>query len=258
MLPTSFWFSWLSDCLKPRNFFRSTVPAGGSSTIASLLPTKTLAFGGDIWPDQPDVPAFFNLPFFRRWQPAKPRTGVTTVVFDFESDVWTWFYSNRNHRSIFSTETIARQFSQEIPVRLPQSAFYFLQCSSTISQNWALHWLSQVAELFIWILESWYLILTGDMSICRMSIEHQLLTLFFHWTLDGLGFCFWGRCHDRCIPQQNSRSCFSSSVCVWGVIQHFANKFDVSFTTWNPRYFFETKLTTLSSVIPRDLIGFSY
>ena len=38
--------------------------AGGSSTIASLLPTKTLAFGGDIWPDQPDVPAFFNLPFF--------------------------------------------------------------------------------------------------------------------------------------------------------------------------------------------------
>ena len=39
-------------------------------------------------------------------------------------------------------------------------------------------------------------------------------SLFFHWTLDGLGFCFWGRCHDRCIPQQNSRSCFSSSVCV--------------------------------------------
>ena len=45
-----------------------------------------------------------------------------------------------------------------------------------------------------------------------MGTEHQLLTLFFHWTLDGLGFLFWGRCHDRCIPQQNSRSCFSSSV----------------------------------------------
>ena len=51
--------------------------------------------------------------FFRRWQPAKPRTGVTTVLFDFESDVWTWFYSNRNHRSIVLTGTIARQFSQE-------------------------------------------------------------------------------------------------------------------------------------------------
>ena len=67
---------------------------------------------------------------------------------------------------------------------------------------------------FICILESWYLIPRGDMNFCRMSTEHQLMNLFFHWTLDGLGFWFWGRCHDRCIPQQNSRSCFSSSVCV--------------------------------------------
>ena len=144
------------------------------------------------------------------WRPAKPRTGVSN--FMFAATISFYFGSNRNHRSIFSTGTIARQFSQEIPVRLPQSAVYFLQFSSTISQNWESHWLSQVAELFICILERWYLILTGDMNICRMSIEHQLLTLFFHWTLDGLGFWFWGRCHDRCIPQQNSRSCFSSSV----------------------------------------------
>ena len=92
----------------------------------------------------------------------------------------------------FSTETIARQFSQEIPVRLPQSVFLFLQFSSTISQNWKSHWLSQVAELFICILENWYLILTGDMNICRMRIEHQLMNLFFYWPLDGLGFWFWG------------------------------------------------------------------
>ena len=45
--------------------------AGGSSTIASLLPTKTLAIGGDTRPDQPGVPALFVLP---TRQGAKPRT----------------------------------------------------------------------------------------------------------------------------------------------------------------------------------------
>ena len=34
--------------------------AGGSSTIASLLPTKTLAIGGDTRPDQSGVPAIFH------------------------------------------------------------------------------------------------------------------------------------------------------------------------------------------------------
>ena len=34
--------------------------AGGSSTIASLLPTKTLAIGGDTRPDQSGVPAIFQ------------------------------------------------------------------------------------------------------------------------------------------------------------------------------------------------------
>ena len=51
-------------CVYHLNRCKTSNIAGGSSTIASLLPTKTLAFGGDIWPDQPDVPAFFNLPFF--------------------------------------------------------------------------------------------------------------------------------------------------------------------------------------------------
>ena len=37
----------------------STV-AGGSSTIASLLPTKALAIGGDTRPDQSGVPAIFH------------------------------------------------------------------------------------------------------------------------------------------------------------------------------------------------------
>ena len=45
-----------------------------------------------------------------------------------------------------------------------------------------------------------------------MGTEHQLLILFFHWTLDGLVLMFWCRCHDRCIPHQNSQSCFNSSV----------------------------------------------
>ena len=37
--------------------------AGGSSTIASLLPTKTLAIGGDTRPDQSGVPALGPFPF---------------------------------------------------------------------------------------------------------------------------------------------------------------------------------------------------
>ena len=36
------------------------ISAGGSSTIASLLPTKTLAIGGDTRPDQSGVPAIFH------------------------------------------------------------------------------------------------------------------------------------------------------------------------------------------------------
>ena len=57
------------------------------------------------------------------WRPAKPRTGVSN--FMFAASISFYFGSNRNHRSIFSTGTIARQFSQEIPVRLPQSASIF-------------------------------------------------------------------------------------------------------------------------------------
>ena len=41
-------------------YFHSRRSAGGSSTIASLLPTKTLAIGGDTRPDQSGVPADFR------------------------------------------------------------------------------------------------------------------------------------------------------------------------------------------------------
>ena len=72
--------------------------------------------------------------FFRRWQPAKPRTGVTTVLFDFESDVWTWFYSNRNHRSTVLTGTIARQYSQAPSLDFPclQTAAWVRASAATI------------------------------------------------------------------------------------------------------------------------------
>jgi len=39
---------------------REPFATGGSSTIASLLPTKTLAIGGDTRPDQSGVPATFH------------------------------------------------------------------------------------------------------------------------------------------------------------------------------------------------------
>ena len=53
---------WI-DVKRP-SFFFPLLPfsknAGGSSTIASLLPTKTLAIGGDTRPDQSGVPAIFH------------------------------------------------------------------------------------------------------------------------------------------------------------------------------------------------------
>ena len=45
--------------VKPILFLFSLFLAGGSSTIASLLPAKTLAIGGDTRPDQSGVPALF-------------------------------------------------------------------------------------------------------------------------------------------------------------------------------------------------------
>ena len=182
-----FRFSWLSVLSETKNFFVYSTSRGRQGrcmAVANEAPCSWLGYHG--W--SPWRTCQFSIILSLTWRPAKPRTGVSN--FMFAATISFYFGSNRNHRSIFSTGTIARQFSQKIPVRLPQSAFYFLQFSSTISQNWESHWLSQVAELFICILERWYLILTGDMNICRMSIEHQLLTLFFHWTLDGLGFGF--------------------------------------------------------------------
>ena len=143
-------------------YFQSWCSAGGSSTSASLLPTKTLAFGGDIWPDQPDVPAY--LVSFSSWQRAKPRTLLPTLFICFRQ-FGTWFlHGCRN----LDTWVLGLHIQSELRVTLVQSG------------SWN----------FICILECWYLILTGDTSICRMSTEHQLLILFFHWTLDGLGFCF--------------------------------------------------------------------
>ena len=59
----------------------------------------------------------------------------------------------------------------------------------TFSQNWG-SLVQSGSWNVIYLCESWYLILTGDKSFCRMSTVHQLLLLFFHWTLNGLGFCF--------------------------------------------------------------------
>ena len=55
---------WIDVKLPSFSFFFPSSPflnnAGGSSTIASLLPTKTLAIGGDTRPDQSGVPATFH------------------------------------------------------------------------------------------------------------------------------------------------------------------------------------------------------
>ena len=61
--------------------------AGGSSTIASLLPTKTLAIGGDTRPDQSGVPATFRSEF-SLWQGAKPRTPTTVFVICIVAAIW--------------------------------------------------------------------------------------------------------------------------------------------------------------------------
>ena len=64
-------------CVKHLNRCKTSIrSAGGSSTIASLLPTKTLAIGGDTRPDQSGVPANFRS-VFSSWQGAKPRTPTT-------------------------------------------------------------------------------------------------------------------------------------------------------------------------------------
>ena len=64
--------------VKPLLFLFSLFLAGGSSTIASLLPTKTLAIGGDTRSGQSGVPALFD---FSTWQGAKPRTPTAKNEF---------------------------------------------------------------------------------------------------------------------------------------------------------------------------------
>ena len=70
------WFSLLKE-------------AGGSSTIASLLPTKTLAIGGDTRPDQSGVPA--NL---QKWEEAQPKNlhAVYLSMLTCCTVVAIWYY----------------------------------------------------------------------------------------------------------------------------------------------------------------------
>ena len=64
--------------------------AGGSSTIASLLPTKTLAIGGDTRPDQSGAPA--NL---QKWEEAQPKNlhavQLTISIFCTVVAIWNYF-----------------------------------------------------------------------------------------------------------------------------------------------------------------------
>ena len=120
---------------------------GGSESHSIHCPTKTVVWDCDIGTDHPDVPAF-----------TLSENGIRLS----QEPAWRLFYlvsnlmsghdciKNRNHRSKFSTGTLVRQFQQKpslefpcsvhrskIPVRLPQSASYFLQYYLTFSQNWA-------------------------------------------------------------------------------------------------------------------------
>ena len=179
----SFCFSRLPECLKPGNpFFVNCTSRGAVNLIPSTAQRRR---GFEIVISGLIIPTYLQF-FLWHGQGLSQEPSWRTYLF---STIW----------YIYST-------------RLSQSGHMFvglhtrseLRCKLAHSGIW---------HFFTSIFGRWYLIPTGDLSICRMSTEHQLLILFFHWTLDGLGFWFWGRCHDRCIPQQNSRSCFSSSVC---------------------------------------------
>ena len=75
--------------VKPLLFSFFFLLAGGSSTIASLLPTKTLAIGGDTRPDQSGVSALFVLP---TWHGAKPRTQQQKFWFYTVVAIWDFLW----------------------------------------------------------------------------------------------------------------------------------------------------------------------
>ena len=63
--------------------------AGGSSTIASLLPTKTLAIGGDTRPDQSGVPAIFrSVPYHGKGLSREPRLRFFICIV---AAIWNFF-----------------------------------------------------------------------------------------------------------------------------------------------------------------------
>ena len=73
------WVSNLSLVFQPdfQQGFPIWISAGGSESHSIHCPTKTVVWDCDIGTDHPDVPANFQFPFCRQWQPAKPRTGMS-------------------------------------------------------------------------------------------------------------------------------------------------------------------------------------
>ena len=108
--------------------------------------TKTRQHGGENVPAQLWSPVVQGLPPFPiicpTWRRAKPRTLSTiyliSTIYDFECGVWTWFYFNRNHRSIVLhyflwTGTIARidRFHRNHGSTFPVGASIENPCSVT-------------------------------------------------------------------------------------------------------------------------------
>ena len=104
--------------VKPLLFSFFFLLAGGSSTIASLLPTKTLAIGGDTRPDQSGVSALFVLP---TWHGAKPRTQQQKFWFYTVVAIWDFLW-RRFQPYLHSIFTVMAKGSAKNPTAI---IFYF-------------------------------------------------------------------------------------------------------------------------------------
>ena len=177
----SFQLSWLSECLKQSNFLWSLVPAGGQSHVCSWLPNEEGCIHDWYRSGTLDRrTCFFNFP---TWHRAKPRTLQESFVL----------------------------LDLNVSTRLSQSGgmlFWISHSVRTEIQTGLFRFLT-LFYIYFWALVSPPY--GGPEHLPHeywASVANSLLPL----NSRRVRFLVWGRCHDRCIPQQNSKSCFNSSV----------------------------------------------
>ena len=169
----SFRFSWLPECFKPGILFLSNCTSRGTQHFTGTVSNEaTSEMGYPVWPTGRTCSRHSNR---LSSEPAR-------------RFIWFFMYGYRNLQFIL----------------------VFAPIYSALSQNWDSHWLIQVTDKSVF----WKLVSHpyGGHELLPheywASVDESLLPL----NSRRVRFLFWGRCHDRCIPQQNSRSCFSSSV----------------------------------------------